>query len=167
MRSTLLVILALSFSAVPATSPQAQSINGHIVDYGIYSGTKTKTKKSKNVAAGIVTTSTNIKLVKRTTDIPGKLNIRFGFRCKIDGSNRGKSIQITKKTLYPPPGLKNPKRAKLFTEGSYNLSWTIGNTRYTGYRFDDSWEIVPGRWTMQLWYKNKLLCGTTFKVKKP
>ena len=36
-----------------------------------------------------------------------------------------------------------------------------------GYGFDNAWEIVPGVWTEQIWYQDRMLAERTFTVSKP
>jgi hypothetical protein len=43
----------------------------------------------------------------------------------------------------------------------------IGALCLLGYGFDNAWEIVPGIWTEQIWYQDRMLAERTFTVSKP
>jgi Domain of unknown function (DUF3859) len=43
----------------------------------------------------------------------------------------------------------------------------IGAICLLGYGFDNAWEIVPGVWTEQIWYQDRMLAERTFTVSKP
>ena len=43
----------------------------------------------------------------------------------------------------------------------------IGALCLLGYGFDNAWEIVPGVWTEQIWYQDRMLAERTFTVSKP
>ena len=42
----------------------------------------------------------------------------------------------------------------------------IGALCLVGYGFDNAWEIVPGQWTQQIWYQDKMLAERKFSVSK-
>jgi hypothetical protein len=43
----------------------------------------------------------------------------------------------------------------------------IGALCLLGYGFDNAWEIVPGVWTEQIWYQDRMLAERSFTVSKP
>ena len=43
----------------------------------------------------------------------------------------------------------------------------IGALCLLGYGFENAWEIVPGVWTEQIWYQDRMLAERTFTVSRP
>ena len=136
-----------------------------IIDYGIYSLKKEKSIKPEGkVATGKVDIVTNIKLIKETTDIPGKLDTNFGFRFIVKGGEKGKKVKLLYKFLTPP--LYNPETKKIYTEQYYYNYASIGKEWVRGYSFKHPWEIVAGKWVFQIYYKNEKLAEKVFYVHK-
>ena len=62
--------------------------------------------------------------------------------------------------------LLDPKDNKPVLESRYSRTKKIGETVYLGYGFENAWEIVPGKWTFEVWYQGKKLATQSFAVTK-
>ena len=40
----------------------------------------------------------------------------------------------------------------------------IGNTGYREYAFEHDWEVLPGKWTFEFWYRNRKVGEQSFCV---
>ena len=116
-------------------------------------------------ASGTHNVVDNIELVQRTDHIPAIRGTRFGFRFIIKGSSQGQQIKIVRRNLVP--GLRNPKTGNIFYSYEYELAKNIGEETYAGYSFDENWELIPGKWTFQIFYEGRKLAEKTFNVYKP
>jgi hypothetical protein len=133
-----------------------------IVSYGIYTLDVTQ---SERAASGLLhNTFTNIRHAATTTTIPARQGVNFGFKFHVTGWPTGQTVEFRKVALFPAPGLKSPTSAEPMRKDEVKLTETIGETSYTGYTFDDPWELVPGEWTFQLWSGNRELAEKTFTV---
>ncbi len=155
--------IAIAFATVLTFGAQAQQVTSvEIVEYGIYTSDVTQ---SQRTGSGLLqSTLTNIRHAATTTTIPAQHGIRFGFRFHVTGSPAGAKVELRKVTLFPAPGLKSPKSAEPLRRNEYTLVKSIGETSYTGYNFDDPWELVPGTWTVQLWSGDRKLAEQRFTV---
>jgi hypothetical protein len=106
----------------------------------------------------------NIRHAVTTTTVPAQIGVHFGFRYRVNGNPPGEKVEIKKVTIFPPAGLKSPKSAQPLQRNEYTFVRSIGETRYTDYSFDSAWELVPGVWTMQLWYGDRKLAEKSFTV---
>ena len=69
---------------------------------------------------------------------------------------------------FPPQGLRNPNTGDMMHTVKIAFpNLKIGALCLFGYGFDNSWEIVPGVWTEQIWYQDRMLAERTFTVTKP
>ncbi|MFN3655881.1 MAG: DUF3859 domain-containing protein [Pseudolabrys sp.] len=160
--------LIFAFFALLTVCPgwaQAQVRGIEIVAYGIYTA---EVQSSKRDIRGIKqTTSTNFRRAVATTAIPAQLGLRFGMQYKVIGAPAGKTISLKSVVVYPPAGLRSPAVAQPILRNETTSTAKIGETTYEGYRFDDPWELVPGPWTIQLWYGDRKLAEQTFTVTAP
>lgn len=159
------IIVALACSGIPSFS-FASDVDGiEIVEYGIYKAELIRVEIKDNGGAGTVSDSKNYSLVKQTVKIPVTINTRFGFFYIVKGRPKGESINLTIRVLYP--GIKNPKDNKIYYSEDFNLQAEILQKTYFGWHFYSEWELVPGEWNFQLFYKNRKLAEKKFYVTKP
>ncbi|MFC1488342.1 DUF3859 domain-containing protein [Thermodesulfobacteriota bacterium] len=152
---------------VPTISAAAEVYGIEIFDYGIYTAVVKKEIKDKNLVGGGFSKIKQIQFIERTTKIPATQNLTFGFQYLIKGRPQGGKIKIRKTTIFPSAGLKNPKTGKTGYKNEVDLTAKIGEKVCEGYRFDEEWEMVPGNWTIQLWYKDRKLAEENFNVYVP
>ena len=156
-----------TLQSVPTFSAAAEVYGIEIFDYGIYTAVVKKEIKDKNLVGGGFSKINQIRFVERTTKIPATQNLTFGFQYLIKGRPQGGKIKIRKTTIFPTAGLKNPKTGKTGYKNEVDLTAKIGEKVCEGYRFDEKWEMVPGKWTIQLWYKGRKLAEERFNVYLP
>jgi len=84
----------------------------------------------------------------------------------INSRPQGKPIRVTSVIKFPEAGLQRPG-GRLYTESRDTHEVLIGRKALHGYGFDEEWEIVPGIWIFELWYRDARLIKKTFKVYLP
>jgi hypothetical protein len=154
--------------AVVSTAAQAQTIQRiEITEFGIYQTKIEKKVAAPGTAAGLSNIVTDIKHVKTTATIPARIGANFGFRFRIIGRPNGERVTIRKITLIPQPGIRNPKTGNTTVRNEYSFERKIGETAFTNYKFEESWEVAPGTWTFELWAGNRKLASKSFNLVKP
>ena len=136
-----------------------------ILKYGIYTSTKVERKEAQNTLSGKRTISSEFEFIDTTTQIPAILGTRFGFKFVIKGSPEGKKIDIRVTTTHPR--MKNPRTGKVGTVNKYNRKARIGIPGYIGFGFDQEWEVVPGEYIFETYYKDRQLLKKAFTVYLP
>jgi hypothetical protein len=156
--------LLLCFALVlPAADARAET-RAEIFDAGIYELDFVRTVEAPNTASGTQSIVQNEKLLERTTCIPAARGIRFGFRYRVFGEPAGQ-VALRMVNHYPADGLRNPATNKVHYTGEVVQPAIAGGiSLYTGYGFDEDWEVVPGIWVFEIWYKGKLLASQKFEV---
>ena len=160
--------LIVAFVALLTICPawaQAQVRGIEIVQYGIYTADLQSSKRDvQGVKQSI---STNFRLAATTTTVPAQLGLRFGIEYKVVGAPSGKTVSLKSVMVYPAVGLRSPAVSQPIFRNETTVTPKIGKITYEGYRFDDEWELVPGPWTIQLWYGDRKLAEKTFTVTAP
>jgi hypothetical protein len=163
MKWVVVVVAALLLSR-PALA-EVKVTGAEILEYGTYTA---EIEAAKRDDKGVLKSQLgDIRHVATTSTVPAQHGVRFGFRYKINGTPAGAIIPIKILTVFPPGGLRPPNAAQPIRDSANNVTRKIGEAGYNDYGFDDPWELVPGTWTLQIWYGNNKLAERTFDVTPP
>lgn len=113
---------------------------------------------------GPITKVRDVSLVKSTTIIPARKSLRFGLRYIITGAPIGGRAEIKLVTRFPELGLLDPASGVRHHHSEYMIEGVIGAPAYREFRFDRSWEIVPGEWVFEFWHAGRKLGSQKFCV---
>jgi Domain of unknown function (DUF3859) len=117
---------------------------------------------------GTVGTASNWHFVSDSTDVAGQVGTQFGIEFRIDGNPVGEGVTLHLVLNFPPQGIRNPNTGDMMHTANIAFpNLKIGAICLLGYGFDNAWEIVPGVWTEQIWYQDRMLAERTFTVSKP
>src|SRR5262245_22068926 len=160
-----LLFLLASFGVVYAQGGKVD--RAEIVEAGIYRAETLAIEQAPGTASRQRNVLSYTGLIEPTTRIEAKIGVHFGLRYRVVGRPNNATVKLTSVTLYPAPGLKNPKAASHQPRGEHPLFATIGQINYRGYVFEQDWELVPGKWTFELWDGERKLASQSFDVVKP
>jgi hypothetical protein len=105
--------------------------------------------------------------LSESTEIEGKVGTQFGIEFRIDGTPADQPVTIHLGLKFPPQGIRNPNTGNLLHDTRIAFpTMKIGALCLIGYGFDNAWEIVPGEWTLQVIYQDRVLAERTFTVSK-
>lgn len=113
---------------------------------------------------GPITKVRDVSLVKSTPTIPARKSLRFGLRYIITGAPIGGRVEIKLVTRFPELGLLDPVSGVRHHHSEYTIEGVIGAPAYREFRFDRSWEIVPGEWVFEFWQAGRKLGSQKFCV---
>ena len=136
-----------------------------ILEMGIYRAQARTARQNKNSPTGGIRALATVALVKRTATIPPQRGMHFGIRYVLRGFPRGARVPIRIVQHYPKAGLHNPRTNKttyVYRKSSFK---TIGYPSFEGYHLGSDWELVPGIWRFEIWYKGRKLAEQTFELK--
>ena len=163
MRSLAITFIVL-FASCPAIA-EVQIQRVEVLDYGIYTvDVKSSHRDSQGISQNV---STNVRLAKATITVPAKKGVEFGIRYKIDGAPVGTTVSLREVTVVPSPGLQPPTASQPIYTSTTMTKSKIGEVSFSGYRLDDPWELLPGVWVIQLWYRDRKLAEQNFTVTAP
>jgi hypothetical protein len=169
MRKVFCSTLSLLLLLVGASSAHSRTPNvkgADITQVGIFEFKISGNRRTPGTAAG-TTHEGKYKFVSRTTTLAARKGVHFGFEYVLVGAPKGAMIDVRKVTIFPDRGVANPQTGKTWTRGERISTNFIGEHQFSGYGLDHYWEVVPGVWTLQVWYRDRKLAEQSFSLTKP
>lgn len=146
----------------PSSAYSEDSIKFEIIDYGTYQRDIHGGRiKSEEVIAGYIEPSYSMELIKATDEIDAKIGTTFGFRFK---SNNKNAEQVEYCGEFPP--MKNPQNGVVSTKDCYKYRLLPNKVQWHIFNIGHDWEIVPGKWTLYVIYRNKVAAKKIFTLRK-
>src|SRR5262245_56933145 len=87
------------------------------------------------------------RLLQRTDEIRASVGVRFGIRFIVNGPSFGTVVPVRIRVLHPP--MHRPSR-RITEQEEWAMEANARLPRFTGWRFEELWELVPGRWAIQV-----------------
>jgi hypothetical protein len=157
-------------TAAPTAPDEGPTVSGLTI---VHTGTYTATSTSAPARAGQLSPTNTIgteagwHFISDGTEVPAKVGTRFGIEFRVDGEPLGEPVTLYMALSFPPQGLRNPNTGAMLHGTRIAFpNVKIGAPTVLGYGFDNAWEIVPGTWTEQIWYRDRMLAERTFTVGK-
>lgn len=104
-----------------------------------------------------------LELAKATLQVPARLGTMFGVQFKIEGVPAGQTVTL-RAVWRPPVPLHDPKTGREYPriDDEFVVKPGVGTVR--AYSLDNEWELVPGKWTVDILHGERRLFGETFTV---
>jgi len=167
-----LAVIAASGAAAPqaAVAGPAENVTGvTITQTGSYTGTSASApaQAGQQSPTGTVGRATDWEFVSDSHDVAAKVGTQFGIEFQIAGAPAGGNVTLHLAVIFPPVGIHNPNTGVTLHEAKVAFpNMKIGALSLLGYGFDNEWEIVPGLWTLQVWYQDQMLAAQSFTIAK-
>ena len=148
----------------------AADIQGRVLMSGIFKISKeVESVKSPQTPSGLTSVPANTPiLISQTNRIPARLGIRFGFWYEITNLSvkDGELVELVKVVRHPPITKPDGTVSKSF-EFTETPPVSDGRAKgWTGYGFDQRYELAIGTWEFEMKYKGTTVCKCTFDVVK-
>lgn len=155
---TILIVLGVARACLAANVTGAE-----ILQYGVFEKVRSVgPRKDEGSVTGQVDQVPEVRLVEQTTTVLAKLGTNFGVILKVTGDSPGEFVNCSIRWIHPP--LTNPNSGKTTERNEIRTQQMIDRAQPTGYTFENAWEMVAGKWTVQLIYGSKVLVEKTFDV---
>lgn len=112
----------------------------------------------------VLNTLARARLVSRTTSIPIRRCVTFGFEYVVGGGPRGAEISLRMVTRVPAPGLRNPHSGRVAREIETVVPRQIGRRHLRAYTLEHEWELIPGTWALEIWQGRRRLAAQSFTL---
>ncbi len=109
-------------------------------------------------------TVTGLKLLQQTRVMHLRKDLHFGFRFTLVGSPKDAAVELRMITNYPQPGAKPPDAAAPILRDESKRKFAIGSSIYRGFTIGQDWYMIPGDWTLEIWYGDQKLTSQTFTL---
>jgi hypothetical protein len=125
-----------------------------IIDFGLYKTTFARWQEAPHTQRGEIQIVGQRELIKRTKMIPGSNNTEFGIRYVVQGQEKGGQVDL----------LVRLSHSELQSTEEWVAARQIGTPSFDGWKFDDDSQIIPGKFTLQLFYEGTKLAEKSFTV---
>ncbi len=96
-------------------------------------------------------------------NIEAAVGTRFGIQVVAKGAPGLETVSLVTRVTHPE--MRNPKSGQATTVDQWASPMNAGIPRVTGWSFDEPWELVPGRWRIEILdEENKVLAAKVFVV---
>jgi hypothetical protein len=96
-------------------------------------------------------------------DVLAKIGTRFGIQVLVHGEKKGHVLHdLTTRVTHPP--ITNPATKKTSTTDEWQSPMNIEIPRFAGWQFEDTWELIPGKWKIEIMHKGESLVSKEFTV---
>jgi hypothetical protein len=159
-------IVAVSF-ATPKTASAIDVDRIEFTKYGIFKMDITKTVDGQDTGARTISEVKNWRIVETTNKIPAKIGTSFGVEYFVSGSPNDSKVNIIEKWVFPSKGILNPRDNKTYYNYEAQATIPPGTRRFIYMGLENEYDLIPGEWTLQLFYGDRKLAEKTFFVYKP
>ena len=137
---------------VEITRPGVYEIQTHgsVADQSISTGSKVGVRGYKNLQTG--------------SRIHARAGTVIGAELNIVGTPRRVKVPIKVVWRYPAPGLTNPDTKVAKSVDEYVDTKTIGEKFPVFWGLTQSWHLVPGTWTLEVWHGERKLGTQSFEL---
>ena len=142
-------------------NPTVESVQ--IVRYGFVHDIKERMKKLKSQSDAPVCLLSNTMVFDVETEmVPARLNVEFGFAFKVKGAPEEGFAQVVTRFTHPP--LTNPQTGETTTIDERERTVLLNKMSHAGWVFECPWEVVPGKWKIEILHEGKQLVEKIFTV---
>lgn len=132
-----------------------------VIEYGVYESKVIGYLPGK-IHDGKEITLTEIQLAEKTSKVTAAMGTSIGLTYILNGTPAEGSVDLTVKVISPP--INDPIKKKKTKVRSWSVSKTLNVKTYETYKFEMPWELVPGKWTMQILFRGNILASQTFTI---
>lgn len=166
-----LLLLTLTLTAcASAPGTQTSRVQGTVEEFGVIaSETQPTARANPETPQGHEIYIEQPSITRQTKVIEARVGTTFGFRFTVSGLEPGTNVTLRKVVKYPPMRLPDGTTSQGYTT---NIGPTPvdGEGRIgfvEGYTLESEYELVTGRWTMEIWYGSQKLVSQDFDVVAP
>ena len=95
--------------------------------------------------------------------VRARVGTSIGMQVRIEGPEFLAIVPLRTRVTHPP--ITDPNTGKRTRVDEWDNPMNARFPRFTGWRFDNSWELVPGKWTIDLLHEGKVIARQKFRVK--
>jgi hypothetical protein len=97
--------------------------------------------------------------------IAARLGVRFGIGFTVRGTPVGQLVQIRRVWRFPP--MTNPMTGVTLTRAANEIVCRLGESCFIGQFLAQDFEVIPGVWTVDVWFGDTKLLEQSFTLFQP
>lgn len=152
--------LMLIAAGRPATAAPVPKPSVEIVDWGIVERAPVVGSEPSDTLVGrnhLIDPNAEIEMAERTLNVPACIGVRFGVLFRATG----RAVPVTVVVSHPEQVAPDGRRTSVSRWQTEARSRRL----YTGWRFEQPFELVPGDWTISLQVAGRVVAARTFTVR--
>jgi hypothetical protein len=95
--------------------------------------------------------------------VRARLGTSIGIQVRIEGPEFLTVVPLRTRVTHPP--IADPNTGKTSRVDEWDNPMNAGFPRFTGWRFEHPWELVPGTWTIDVLHQGKVIARQKSRVK--
>ena len=156
------LVAFILISCTPITSKDNYTFT--LDGYGIFTDVNNTQSLMINYDTNNKITQPNnvLRITKNSNVIQGNLGTNFGIDYSVSENFDITSNRVLCKYIHPE--MKNPQTNKSTTIDGFYITLSGLKHNQMGWKFDNEWEIVKGKWQMQILYNDQIMLTQDFIV---
>jgi len=162
----LAALAAAILLAVASAPPAAAQTHGvEIAEYGLFDTRETGSRTAPETTKGSIYNISDYRLIRRTTCIRARLGVEFGVTLRdVAADPSGLVVQPVRVEIHHPSFTAEGGNGRMVEAWPMSL---VGTPLYSGWTFEAPYEIVTGRWTIDVIRDGQLLARQGFDIVGP
>jgi Domain of unknown function (DUF3859) len=95
-------------------------------------------------------------------NIKAKVGTQFGIQVQVNGGPALEVVDMTTRVTHPL--MKNPITGRESTVDEWPSPMNYGYARYAGWVMEEPWELLPGKWKIEILHKDKVMIEKEFNI---
>ncbi len=158
-------VLAFAVLLVTTGTARAQALQVDRIkftEYGIY--TVDRDIKERDALGINKAAASNVRHAVTLRTVPAQIGTTFGFRYQLIGTPNNTPVDLREVVIFTPTGIVPKGSSTPIAKDEFTLQTRIGEISYAAYTLEDSFELVTGEWTIEIWYGDQKLGTQIFKI---
>jgi len=131
-------------------------------EYGIY--TVDRDIQGRDALGINKAAALNVRHAATLRTVPAQIGVTFGFRYKLVGTPNEAPVDLREVIIFSSTGIVPKGSSSPIAQDEFTLQTRIGEINYTAYTLEDSFELLTGEWTIEIWYGDQRLGTQSFKI---
>ena len=134
--------------------------------YGIFEAEVDKLDRLAGTSAPARDAVDGIDFTEYTDQIPGRVGVGFGIEYVIDSTPKGTPITVTNVIRFPGKGM-HESDGRTYKVSREKREVRVGYPDFYGFGFDEPSEIIPGKWSVEVYVNKARVVRKGFTVLPP
>ena len=140
-------------------------LSAEILSAGATASSSKGTRSAPETSLGwvhLVPNNSDLHFLPGGTIIAAELGMSFGIKLILHGPPKMTIVPLRTRVTHPP--ITNSTSGVTTTVDEWDSPMNVGIPRYIGWSFDNSWELVPGVWVMELLDHQRPILAQQFTI---
>lgn len=162
----MLAILATGCAKHRVATPTAPAVTARILGAGSviteHEDDRLAAPATAEGSIGQVPTYWTPDFISSPDQVRARLGLSIGIEVRVEGPEFLTEVPLRTRVAHPP--IVDPDTGRATTVDEWDNPMNARFPRFTGWRFEHPWELVPGTWRIDLLHQGRPIASQTFQV---